>query len=75
MWLSKTVYELLPYCYLAAGLVLLATSMYLDHWLWPILGTLVGLACLLAGLVVWLKRRDYRRRRRNYGVSLDETGL
>ncbi len=60
MWLSKPIYESLPYFYLLVGAVSLATSMYLNHWYWPTICFVVGLGCLVAGLVVWLKRRDHR---------------
>lgn len=71
MWLSKPIYEALPYYYMVAGLVVLAASGYLDYWLWPAICALVGLACLIAGLVVWLKRRDYRQRQQR-GVLEEE---
>lgn len=60
MWVSKPIYESLPYFYLLVGVVCLAASMYLSHWYWPEICFSVGLFCLVAGLVVWLKRRDYR---------------
>ncbi len=71
MWLSKPIYEALPYYYMVAGLVVLAASGYLDYWLWPTICVLVGLVCLIAGLVVWLKRRDYRQRQQR-GVLEEE---
>lgn len=60
MWASKPIYESLPYFYLLVGAVSLATSMYLNHWYWPKICFVVGLGSLVAGLVVWLKRRDHR---------------
>jgi hypothetical protein len=60
MWVSKPIYESLPYFYLLSGAVSLAASMYLNHWYWPTICFIVGLGCLVAGLVVLLKRRDYR---------------
>lgn len=75
MWLSKPVYELLPYYYLVAGLVVLVASASFDQALWSTLCVLAGLACLLAGSVIWLKRRDYRRRHRDHGAELDELGF
>ena len=71
MWLSKPLYEALPYYYMAAGVIALAASTYLDYWLWPLICIGVGLVCLIAGLVVWLKRRDYRRRRRENPLEHD----
>ena len=63
MWLSKPVYESLPFYYIAVGLIALAASLYLNYWHWPLICVLVGLGSFLGGLVVWLKRRDYRASR------------
>jgi hypothetical protein len=60
MWVTKPIYESLPYFYFLVGAVALAASMYLNHWYWPTICFSVGLFSLVAGLVVWLKRRDYR---------------
>jgi len=60
MWVSRPIYESLPYLYMLAGLVSLAASMYLDHGYWPTICFTTGVVCLVAGLVVYLKRRDYR---------------
>ena len=63
MWLSKPLYESVPYFYLAAGVGSLLASLYVNYWPWPAICTAVGLVCLVVGLVVWLKRRDYRQSR------------
>ncbi|HEX2139733.1 MAG TPA: hypothetical protein VHG33_08475 [Woeseiaceae bacterium] len=60
MWVSKPIYESLPYFYLLVGLVSLGASMYLNHWWWPEICFTLGLFCLVAGLVVLLRRRDHR---------------
>jgi uncharacterized membrane protein YdbT with pleckstrin-like domain len=60
MWVSKPIYESLPYFYLIAGAICLGASMYFYHWYWPTICFVVGMVCLVAGLVVLLKRRDYR---------------
>jgi len=60
LWINKPVYELLPYGYIFAGVFSLAAAVYLDFWYWPAICLSVGLICLIGGLVVWLKRRDYR---------------
>ena len=67
MWLSKPIYESLPYAYLVMGAFALGLSMYLDHWYWDTIGFVVGFLCLVAGLVVLLKRRDHRVDRRRAG--------
>jgi len=43
-----------------AGAASLAASLYINHWYWPTICFVTGLICLVAGLVVLLKRRDYR---------------
>jgi hypothetical protein len=60
MWLPKPVYEALPYALLLAGLVL-ALAGYLSGagWLQSSFLTVAGIAAV-AGLVLLLKRRDYR---------------
>jgi Flp pilus assembly protein TadB len=60
MWVSKPIYEGLPYFYLLVGVLALAASMYLSHWYWPTICFVLGLLGLVAGLVVLLKRRDSR---------------
>lgn len=62
MWISKSVYESLPYYYVAVGLACLASTLYVNYWYWPQISMVIGVVSLIAGLVVWLKRRDYRAR-------------
>ena len=60
IWLSKPFYEALPYIYLLSGLGLLLASLYLNYWYWPTICLVGGIACLVFGLFVLLKRRDFR---------------
>jgi hypothetical protein len=60
IWISKPFYEFLPYLYLLAGLALLMASLYLDYWLWPTICLLSGVVCLVFGLMILLRRRDFR---------------
>jgi Ca2+/Na+ antiporter len=71
MWVSKPIYESLPYFYLLVGAICLAASMYLNHWYWPEICFGVGLLCLVAGMVVWLKRRDHRNHDRRASGNPD----
>ena len=64
MWISKPIYEALPYFYLVAGVITLGASMYVNHWYWPTICFATGVFCLVAGLVVLLKRRDARSGKR-----------
>lgn len=67
MWVAKPIYESLPYFYLLVGVLCLAASMYVNHWYWPTISFGTGLVCLVAGLVVLLKRRDFRATDRRPG--------
>ena len=60
MWLSRPLYEALPFYYVAIGLVALLAQLYVDWWYWPAICTIVGVGSLAAGLLVWRKRRSYR---------------
>jgi polyferredoxin len=58
--LNKPLYESLPLLYLAIGAALLGASyQYAEAW-WSALCSLAGLLALIAGLAVWMHRRDYR---------------
>jgi hypothetical protein len=60
IWLSKPIYETLPYFYLLAGVVCLVASLYLDYWYWPSICLIGGVGCLVVGLIIFLRRRDFR---------------
>ena len=71
MWVSKPIYESLPYFYLLVGAIALGLSMYLNYWYMPTICFVFGLVCLVAGLVVLLKRRDARVKGRRVGQRQD----
>ena len=60
MWISKPLYESLPYFYLAAGLVSLSAATYVTHDYWPTLCITTGLLCIAAGVLVLFKRHKAR---------------
>lgn len=66
--LSRPVYEGLPWLYMAFGLAALAVSYLLAARgaLSHVIG-LLGLVALVYGIVVLLRRRDYRALRSEYG--------
>jgi len=72
MRLSKPVYESLPYAYLGLGAGALVASFYLRASGWSNLMIGVGAVALVGGLVLLLKRRDYRLQKRRYGAVLDD---
>lgn len=72
MRLSRPFYETLPYVYMGLGVGALAFSFFWREpgWSDAVMG--FGLVALVAGLVILLKRRDYRLQKRRYGSDLDE---
>ena len=74
VWLWRPLYESLPYYYIVIGLLGLALSFYLNTWYWPTICAVVGLASLVAGLVLWLKRRGYRQSRSRRPVDDSSQG-
>ena len=71
MWLPRPIYEALPYAYMAGGLAALGAAFLIDEGPRGLLLAL-GAAALTLGLVVWMRRRDYRASQRDYDAnSLD----
>ena len=64
---SRPVYEGLPWLYIICGLLTLGGSYLLAaHGVLSLLVGILGLLALLAGVVVLLRRRDYRQLRAQY---------
>ena len=60
MWLPKSIYEALPLLYVLGGIVASLASQLIDHdVLRPVLFA-GGVVVLIGGVVLMLKRRDYR---------------
>jgi len=73
MWISRPVYELLPYLYMLLGAVLLAAAWLVHARVWPSIFLAIGALSLMGGLVLWLRRKDYRTKQAEYDShSLDD---
>jgi Flp pilus assembly protein TadB len=66
MWLARPIYEFLPYLYMLVGVGLLVAAWFIEMSTLPSVFMLVGVLSIMAGLVLWLRRRDYRTRQSEY---------
>jgi hypothetical protein len=64
--LARPIYEGLPWVYVACGLSALAASYLQSSPLMSFALGLPGMVALVGGMVVLLRRRDYRRMRTWY---------
>jgi UDP-N-acetylmuramyl pentapeptide phosphotransferase/UDP-N-acetylglucosamine-1-phosphate transferase len=64
--LSRPVYEGLPWAYLLGGLLALIGSYFQTSSAMSLILGLPGLLVFMAGVVVLLRRRSYRRLRAQY---------
>jgi hypothetical protein len=72
MWFPRPVYEVLPYVYATAGTALLALAFFGNVGPRGLLLALGALG-LVGGLVLWMRRRDYRASHAAYDRhSIDE---
>jgi hypothetical protein len=73
MWMPRPIYELLPYVYMGVGAVLIGIAWFLQMETWPGIMLGVGSLSLLVGIVLFLRRKDYRTRQAEYSNrSLDD---
>jgi hypothetical protein len=73
MWIARPIYELLPYIYMSVGAILLGVAWFLNLETLPGILLVVGSLSMLAGIVLWLRRKDYRTRQAEYtNRSLDD---
>lgn len=66
VWIARPVYELLPYLYMIIGMLLLGAAWSSESTGWPGVFMLTGAVSLLGGIVLWLRRRDFRSRQAEY---------
>lgn len=71
MWIPRPIYEVLPHAYMAGGAALAAAAFFVERGPRGLLFVL-GAGGLTLGLVLWMRRRDYRSSQREYDThSLD----
>lgn len=72
--LSRPVYEGLPWFYIVCGLAALVGSYFLPSGALSLIVGLAGLGAVLGGVVILLRRKDYRQLRSEYGApnALDQ---
>ena len=72
MRISRPLYEALPYAYIAIGAAAVGASFVWRVAEWSGLVALLGLVAMVGGLVLALRRRDYRIQKRHYGAAFEE---
>lgn len=72
MRLSRPLYESLPYLYMGLGAGALAVSFFWRAGGWSDVLLGFGVLSVVCGLVLVLKRRDFRLQKRRYGAVLDD---
>jgi hypothetical protein len=65
--LSRPVYEALPWIYILCGVAAIATSYLQPSSTMSFVIGIPGLIATVGGIVVLLRRRDFRRLRADYG--------
>jgi Flp pilus assembly protein TadB len=64
--LSRPVYEGLPWFYVICGVAALTVSYFLPPGMLSVIAGVLGLLAVLGGVVILLRRRDYRALRSEY---------
>jgi hypothetical protein len=72
--LSRPLYESLPWIYLLCGLLSLAASYRYRGSGVSVITGILGILALIAGLVLLLRRRDFRDLRAQYEGEHDQPG-
>jgi hypothetical protein len=63
---SKPIYESLPWAYMGGGLLALGAGYRLRTGFIATLVSLIGLAAVVGGGAIYLRRRDFRASRSDY---------
>jgi hypothetical protein len=68
LWIPRSLYEVLPYVYMAMGAAALTVAFIGGRDPHGLLMLLGGLS-LTAGLVLWMRRRGFRKSQADYDSS------
>jgi hypothetical protein len=72
MRVARPLYESLPYAYIAVGAASVGASFFWRSAEWSWILALFGLVAVVGGLVLALRRRDYRSQKRAYGGGFEK---
>jgi hypothetical protein len=72
MRIARPLYEALPYAYIVIGAAAVAASFAWRVANWSGILAVFGLVALVGGLVLALRRRDYRTQQRHYGAEIED---
>lgn len=72
MRIARALYESLPWVYMVLGAAAIAASFLWREPLWSEALAFSGLLAIVLGLMLVLRRRDYRIQQRRYGAEFDE---
>ncbi|MGQ0429556.1 MAG: hypothetical protein ACT4UQ_06465 [Gammaproteobacteria bacterium] len=72
MRIGRSLYESLPWAYMIIGAAAIAVSFMWREPAWSEALALCGLVTIVSGLVLALRRRDYRIQKRHYGAELED---
>jgi Flp pilus assembly protein TadB len=72
MRVASPLYESLPYVYIAIGAAAVLASFAWRVAEWSGIMAAFGVVAIVGGLVLVLRRRDYRTQRRHYGADFEE---
>ena len=72
MRVSRPLYESLPYVYIVIGVAAVTASFTWRVADWSPVLAIFGIVAIVGGLVLVLRRRDYRIQQRHYGAEFEE---
>ncbi len=72
MRITRPLYESLPYAHIVIGAAAVVASYLWRVAKWSGVMALCGLVAIVGGLVLALRRRDYRIQKRHYGAAFDD---